>query len=396
MALWVNKLDAGISAHNKDLLAKSTRWLKAMVDPDTGRVPNLGHNDGSYFQNLSSCSYADYRPVVQAAALAFLGETAFQPGRWDEYSLWLGLTDQDQSESPREITSPEAIKLDNFPGSHITIHDQTNSSWASFRVAHFASRPAHADQLHLDLWWREYNIALDPGTYLYNGPPPWTNALAGSMLHNTLTINDQDQMTFAGRFLWLDWAQAEVLEQSADKNGKQVSIAAQHDGYHRFGITHKRAVTCKASTLWVVEDNLVTVQQRTNKPVAVDNADSREFGEGKPPMARLHWLMPDWSWELEEKTGALGVDFRLRSPLGWIQLQIGIEPATPISDKQPAPRIQLIRAGELLHGNGSTSPVLGWVSPTYGYKIPALSLAVEIEAKLPIRFTSTWEFPQET
>jgi hypothetical protein len=216
------------------------------------------------------------------------------------------------------------------------------------------------------------------------------------MLHNTLTINNQDQMTFAGRFLWLDWAQAEVLEQNAEKNGKQVSIAAQHDGYHRFGITHKRSVTCKASTLWVVEDNLVTVQQRTNKPVAADNADSREFGEGNPPMARLHWLMPDWSWELEEKTGALGVDFRLRSPLGWIQLQIGIEPATPISDKQPAPRIQLIRAGELLHGIGSTSPVLGWVSPTYGYKIPALSLAVEIEAKLPIRFTSTWEFPQET
>ncbi|HUV28872.1 MAG TPA: hypothetical protein VMW34_16035, partial [Anaerolineales bacterium] len=86
--------------------------------------------------------------------------------------------------------------------------------------------------------------------------------------------------------------------------------------------------------------------------------------------------------------------FRLRSPQGWISLQIGIMPATENPENHRQPVIQLIRAGELLLGTGSASPVSGWVSPTYGYKIPALSLAIEIESVLPIKFTSEWDFPQ--
>jgi len=394
LALWVSNLDDSIIETNKHKLAAATSWLLGMVDPDTGRVPNLGHNDGSYFQPLASCSYADYRPVVQAAALTFLGKRAFPSGHWDELPLWLGLAELAQNLEGETDEFPEPIKLNDHPGSHLTLHDQTNSTWASFRLAHFNARPAHADQLHLDLWWREHNVALDAGTFLYNAPPPWDNALIHSGIHNTVTINGYDQMTHAGRFLWLDWAQVEIIDQFTDRDGKRVKIIAQHDGYHQFGVNHRRSITCESSGKWTVEDDLIPLNKNTYKPSADDETSSTASRSEQKYRARLHWLLPDWSWEIENDGKRSPIEFRLRSPLGWIILNIGIESATREDEVFPQPVVQLVRAGELAHGSGAASPVSGWVSPTYGYKIPALSLAVEIETHLPIRFTSQWDFPQ--
>jgi hypothetical protein len=101
-----------------------------------------------------------------------------------------------------------------------TIHCPDGSSWAYLRLAHFKSRPGHADQLHLDLWWRGMNIAMDAGTFSYNNPPPWDNALSTTHVHNTITINGKDQMTRAGQFLWLDWAQAAVVTHDLDLTGR--------------------------------------------------------------------------------------------------------------------------------------------------------------------------------
>ena len=108
--------------------------------------------------------------------------------------------------------------------------------WAALRAVQFRSRPAHADQLHVDIWHKGVNIALDPGTFRYNAPPPWENGLAGTSVHNTLTINGQDQMTRAGKFLWLDWAQAQVERCSPQE------ISAHHNGYRHLGLLHHRSL----------------------------------------------------------------------------------------------------------------------------------------------------------
>ena len=82
------------------------------------------------------------------------------------------------------------------------------NSWALIRAGRYTRRPFQADQLHVDLWWQGINLARDAGTYLYNGSPPWNNGFAGTAVHNTVTVDNHDQMRRAGRFLWLDWAQA--------------------------------------------------------------------------------------------------------------------------------------------------------------------------------------------
>ena len=57
---------------------------------------------------------------------------------------------------------------------------------------------------------------------------------------------------------------------------------------------------------------------------------------------------------------------------------------------------QHIRAGELLAGSGKAAPYMGWVSPTYAQKIPALSWSIQADVPLPFTFTSEWRFPDES
>lgn len=395
IALWVYSIDGAFPERTQQRLAAATLWLLALVDPETGRVPNLGHNDGANLQPLASCSYQDYRPVLQAAALAFLGERRFAPGPWDELALWLGIEDQEQHKSVIQNERPTPLQLTTFPGSHLVLNNPNNQSVAFFRVTQYHARPAHADQLHLDLWWRGHNVAKDAGTYLYNAPPPWDNSLGRTEIHNTITIDDQDQMTRASRFLWLDWAQAQILKQNTDQDGKTIELIAQHEGYRQLGVIHRRSVICDLTGRWIIEDQLLPHETKGLQTGQKEKNTGSSPADQKTYRARLHWLLPDWSWELDKIEDDYQISIRLRSPHGWIELQIKIEPATHEASAQP-PIIHLVRAGESLLDSDLVSPTSGWGSPTYGYKIPALSLAIVMESPLPIVFRSQWDLPQDS
>ncbi len=227
--------------------------------------------------------------------------------------------------------------------------------------------------MHLDLWWRGLNVAQDAGTYSYNAPPPWDHGLSRTGIHNTLIVDERDQMTRAGRFLWLNWAQAEVLDQSEAADGSWMRLEAQHDGYHRMGIIHRRQVTTFGDGRWVVVDHLLP---------------GPAGGPTGEPQARLHWLLPDWDWALEASdSGGRPTKLRLRSPYGWIELRVEVQ---GVSRSQ---RVQLARAGQRLRGRDPVPVTRGWVCPTYGVKEPALSFSVWGRGPLPWNFTTEWRFP---
>ena len=48
----------------------------------------------------------------------------------------------------------------------------------------------------------------------------------------------------------------------------------------------------------------------------------------------------------------------------------------------------LARAGKLIYGNAEVPPTRGWYSPTYGVKIPALFLALEVTASNEVQFNT--------
>jgi len=253
------------------------------------------------------------------------------------------------SEDPAAFApqAPDMLRVEN-QGGRAYIH-----------TAYFNDRPSHADQLHVDLWWEGSNIAQDPGTFQYNGLSPWDNALAGTAVHNTLLVDGHDQMQRAGRFLWLDWAQASVIAHEMGENRTIKSVTAEHYGYRKLGIRHQRTLQA-IDHGWAISDVLFPCRR----------SSPREHD------AMITWQLPNWTWYLMAEN-----IIQLKGPKTAFQLTI----------EGPCD-IALFRAGECIHGDMDDQPTWGWVCPTYTIKQPSLMIVGSQTGTLPIRFKSIWQF----
>ena len=327
-------------------LDAATRWLWALTDPDNGRVPNLGANDGAYIFPLASQPFQDYRPVVDAAAKAFLDQDLYGSPELAEMAAWFDCQADDNREQ-KQSQAPDFLRVPGMQGR------------AFLHTAHYHDRPSHADQLHADLWWRGVNIALDPGTYQYNAPQPWQNALSVTGVHNTLTLDGQDQMLRASRFLWLDWAQAEIVAHTINEYGELNKVTAEHDGYRKLDARHQRTLLSKEDG-WIVIDSVFPL-----KP-----------SHQQVHRACLTWLLPDWPYTIEAKNL-----INIQGPQFAFRLEI-----------KGAQQLNIFRAGECLNGNLPSRPAWGWSAPNYGQKKPALMLLADQKGPLPLTIESNWRF----
>jgi hypothetical protein len=320
-------------------LQRAVEWYAGLIDTDSGRVPNLGSNDGAWLFPLGSVDFADHRPTAQAACIAFFGRRLYEKHDHDELAEWMA--------NPNNKTKGNSP---NLPCNDSYIRMGVDGDWAVMRASKMKNRPFQADQLHVDLWEGGQNILLDAGTYSYNAPPPWNNALARTLVHNTATVDGRDQMTRAGRFLWLDWAQAEITGTNSS------SGEAFHDGYRQIGARHTRNLQRIGSGEWQVKDTFTGVQNEMNHEII------------------LQWLLPDGNFSFAGDTLVV----KLASTT------VKIETLEKMADDFYPGEIQLIRAGVLMYGTGDAPPVCGWYSPTYGQKIPALSFRVKFRSSLPL------------
>ncbi len=202
-------------------------------------------------------------------------------------------------------------------------------SWAYLRTAQFTSRPSHADQLHVDLWWRSLNVAQDAGTYLYNADPPWDNSLTTALVHNTVTVNGRDQFTRAGRFLYLDWFNAYRRGSLEADPAILQRIRGRHWGYWKQGVRHERTVTSYADGHWQIRDDLLPLRMPWEK---------------RPLTFRLHWLLPDWEWQVESSRSRNDASTGLAA-MDRLACSIGVTGGEVVS-------MDLVRAGEQVFMSG--------------------------------------------
>jgi asparagine synthase (glutamine-hydrolysing) len=332
-------------------LGRATGVLRAMVDAESGKAPNFGPNDGSDILPLAQRSQEDFRGVIQAAGIAFLAWPLYPPGPWDEPRFWLGLT-----KVPRQEAAKAPVQEDGFAraGLHFLRGHRT---WAMLRCGRFRTRPGHADQLHLDLWRQGANVVLDAGTYLYNGLPPWENALSAARLHNAMLVDGREPMRPGGRFLWLDWDHGEVLGRGRSGGDSLEWVLATRQAYSDRGVRHQRCVIRGGADQWLVVDELL--------------------GEGLHRFS-LAWLLPDVGWSL--------------SPQG-AELHLAADTLI-MSWEGPITGTGIYRAGERIGGKemDGASPTWGWASPSYASKVPTLFIVVQGEGPLPARVVTRFRF----
>lgn len=342
--LWALRLGeqnaAPLSGTVYDRFGRAVDFLAELVDPESGEVPNYGGNDSALVLPLNGCEVTDFRPAIQAGGYLRTRKRLLPPGAWDEDLLWLfGPEALRSAHQPRE----RAVIYEAPVGGYYTLRDA--ESWLMVRCAEYRDRPHHADQLHVDLWWRGVNVACDAGSYLYNGQPPWHNGLTTTTVHNTVSIDGLDQMTRASVFLWLDWAEGKAKRTVSPERGEIIYWEGEHNGYRRLAdpVTHRRGILRLGGDTWLILD-------------ALDGAAMHHY--------RLHWLLPDFPYT------AQACRLTLNTPAGEFFVQAG----------------EFAGHGDwsAMRGDESTG-VRGWRSRYYGYKEPALSLALEARGRA-IRF----------
>lgn len=326
-AMRLGELNAApLSAAVYRVATASVDYLYQLINPQTGQMPVYGSNDGALILPLNSCDFTDYRPVLQLGSFITKGKRLFEPGAWDEDLYWLCGSKSLYS----KMDAPEQTSRSFSNGGAHILHGANSN--AIIRCTVFQERPSHADQLHVDIWWRGNNIACDAGTYLYSGKGIWRNRLAHSSAHNTVTIDSQDQMKLVSRFVWADWAQGKVFQQGAEL------WQGGHNGYSRLPdpVSHIRTVLMLADDRWLVLDHL-------------NGKQSHHYA--------LHWLINDFPYTQNDNSICL-----------W-----------PSSNKYK------IQTGSL-NGNTHFSVVRadsrsarGWRSKYYGQKEPAISMMLEAD-----------------
>ena len=314
-----------------DRISASINFLSQMIDPETGRMPIYGSNDGALVLPLNNCDFTDYRPLLQLASYVTQKQFLFEPGPWDEDIFWFyGASPLSQRERFRVREKSES----SFPYAGIYLLRSADSK-AIIRCTDWASaqaRPSHADQLHVDLWLRGVNIACDAGTYLYSGEGIWRNGLAHTSVHNTATVDHQDQMKMLTRFTWTNWSRGKVLRHDANV------WQGEHNGYKRLAdpVNHKRTVLALSDDRWLVVDHLM--------------------GEQLHHYA-LHWLLNDLSYEKQENSILLSLDSRR------YKFSVGL--------------MEGKSAFSVARGNENSTR--GWRSQYYGHKEPAISVMLETD-----------------
>jgi hypothetical protein len=228
---------------------KSVNFLYQCQEDSNGYLPNYGANDGALFFKFSDNDYRDYRPQLNALHILLTGESLYADIYEDIF--WYGKN--------RVMNFPPIRKqygINKFiEGGYYLIRE--DDTFTFIRCGKYKDRPSHADNLHLDVWHKGENILLDGGSFKYNTNDEDLKYFSGTESHNTVMLDNYDQMLKGSRFIWYYWSQA-----------RRASLYEQEDSYCFEGtvscfsyidkkIKHTRKITKrKGNAEWFIEDRI--------------------------------------------------------------------------------------------------------------------------------------------
>ncbi|MCB9290588.1 MAG: alginate lyase family protein [Lewinellaceae bacterium] len=205
----------------------------------------------------------------------------------------------------------------------------------------------HADALSFFLEVDGKPYITDVGTYTYHSEPEWRAYFKGTLAHNTIRVDEQDQASNAGPCLWVEHYQPHLAFYSEDE--QKVIVKGSHDGYAALGVTHTRAYEFDKKTGAItITDNLES-----------DGHHIYEIPFHLHPEIRAEQVSPG--------------EFAL-SPSGGREVRLRL-------DESLQPR--LIR--------GAEEPILGWYSPSFLQKEPTTVIYSRFEKEGNFQLTTIIE-----
>lgn len=323
-----------------DVITRMMDGLAAVVDIDL-MPPRQGDGDGGFGLLLDDPSHNRWASLLAVAART-IGATSWWPEipGPDVSAAVLASSLRDALVAPAERPTKRSAT---FAESGVTIlRSEVSGSelWCRLDAGPHGylsiAAHAHADALSLELRHDGVEVLADPGTYCYQGDPQARQYFRSTRGHNTLELAGRDQSTSGGPFMWTRHARTRLLGATGVDGGPTANWTAEHDGYRsrRPRAVHRR---------------MVTLERPTGTLTVVD-----EIEAGSPVAARLNWhLGPAVRSHLDGCASRLAWTTR-RGEVG--------------------ARLVLPAELEWTAHEGELDPPLGWFSPSFGVRVPAVTL----------------------
>ncbi len=232
---------------------KSLNYLYQCQDDNSGHLPNYGSNDGALFFKMNNREYRDYRPQLNALYYYFNRNHFVDQPELQEDVNWL-FGDLASKQKKEKTWSKSAINSFNAGGIY-TMRDQDTFTFV--KCGSYKDRPAHADNLHVDIWYKGQNILRDAGTYKYNTTAELSNYFTGTKSHNSVVLGEHVQMKKGPRFIWFDWSKA--IEATISETKEYFLFKGKIQAFQHVGeqIFHTRTIKkFKDRAEWEIEDVL--------------------------------------------------------------------------------------------------------------------------------------------
>ena len=228
---------------------RSLNFLYQCQEDSNGYLPNYGSNDGALFFKLSDNDYRDYRPQLDALHVLLTGESLYQTVMEDRF--WYG--------------DHGIVRFQPLRKQHGTIRFETGGYYlfresetlTFIRCGRHKDRPAHADNLHIDVWYKGENKLPDGGSYKYNMTREDMDYFTGTSSHNTVMLDDRNQMLKGARFIWYYWSQAIDVQLIEEQEYFELKGSVSCFRHVSKAIVHERVVRkMKDKPAWIITDRI--------------------------------------------------------------------------------------------------------------------------------------------
>ncbi len=224
---------------------KMIEFLYSFVQ-ENGWLPNYGSNDGANLFPLTGDDYRDFRSSLNLASVVNGGYSLFEGHK--KLVEFFSLEDKGLKEVEKKIEFKDG-------GYYIL----KNKNLFSFIRCHsYKDRPASNDMFHLDIWSGGKNIFCDVGSYSYNTDKKFKNNFIGVVGHNTVMINDSNQMAQVLNFGYSNWTKAKCIGFS-----KNHFVGENYAYKKEFEIVHQRDLKLEDDKIIII-DNIINIKENTN------------------------------------------------------------------------------------------------------------------------------------
>jgi len=330
-------------------LARMCDFVAAYTKPN-GHAPLIGDADDGRVQILGTEDRNDHRYLLSTAAVVLSrGDFKTTAGRcWGDTFWLLGSDAPARFEELRDAPAESRSRAFAEGGFYILRSRDTHVIVDCGEVG-FGGRGGHGhnDILSFELFLSGFNVVTDCGAYLYTASAEWRNRFRSTAFHNTVQVDREELNRFlAPQALWQLRYDAVPVDPALQLGERADCFRGGHRGYERLPspVRHVRTIVVdKGCSRIAVHDRL--------------------SGEGEHEFV--------WRFHLDPAACAEAFGSVVRIASGSHEVWFTHEAAAPLT----------------------LTLETGWVSPSYGVKLP--STVVNVRGLVTVPFETSFGFASE-